>query len=133
MERRIRREEKKEAEMAIKRTVNPKTSYHLTRADYYMLSVYLFRPAHTSIYYHYIIMKFITPFFTLSIIAASAQEAHARRRRHLNDAIKGDESDASMSLASVLSPAGGSKSKSATGSPTGSPTIEVCPDTYLCV
>ena len=68
-------------------------------------------------------MKFtaITISILLSIIASSkSKEAHGRRR-HLNDVIKGEESDASMSMASVLYPArgGGSKSKS---SPTPSPT-----------
>ena len=40
--------------------------------------------------------------FTATILAISIATADARRRR-LNNAIKGDESDASMSYASVLS------------------------------
>ena len=68
-------------------------------------------------------MKFTT--IVLALTIASATQVNARRR-HLNT-IKGEESDASMSM-SMLSPArgGGSKSKSATGAPTSAPIPEVC-------
>ena len=62
-------------------------------------------------------MKFTT--IVLALTIASATQVNARRR-HLNT-IKGEESDASMSMASVLSAAGGGGSKSKS-SPTPSPT-----------
>ena len=70
-------------------------------------------------------MKFSTITISALSIIASATQVNARRR-HLNT-IKGEESDASMSM-SMLSPArgGGSKSKSATGAPTSAPIPEVC-------
>ena len=69
-------------------------------------------------------MKFTAITISLLSIIASSKEAHARRR-HLNDVIKGED-DASMSMASVLSAAGGSKSKSSTApSPTPAPPV-VC-------
>ena len=74
-------------------------------------------------------MKFTTITISALSIIASATQAHARRR-HLNDIIKGEESDASMSM---LSPArgGGSKSKSASVVPTPAPIPEVCYIRYV--
>ena len=71
-------------------------------------------------------MRFTSTILAFTIAIVAAKEAHARRR-HLNGNIKGEESDASMSM-SMLSPArgGGSKSKSATGAPTSAPIPEVC-------
>ena len=67
-------------------------------------------------------MRFTT--IILAFAVATSKEAHARRR-HLNDVIKGED-DASMSMASVLSAAGGSKSKSSPApSPTPAPPV-VC-------
>ena len=73
-------------------------------------------------------MKFSTITISALSIIASATQVNARRR-HLNT-IKGEESDASMSM---LSPArgGGSKSKSATGAPTPAPIPEVCYIRYV--
>ena len=68
-------------------------------------------------------MKFNT--IVLALTIASAKEAHARRR-HLS-IIKGDESDASMSMAaSVLYPAKGGGSSKSKSAPTSAPTPEVC-------
>jgi len=73
--------------------------------------------------------------FTPIILSLTIATTNAKTRRRLNT-IVGDESDASMSYASVLG--GSSKSsKAPTGSPTsaptafptGSPTPEVC---YIC-
>ena len=71
-------------------------------------------------------MKFTTITISALSIIASATQVNARRR-HLNT-IKGEESDASMSMASVLYPTrgGGSKSKSASVVPTPAPIPEVC-------
>jgi len=73
-------------------------------------------------------MKFSTITISALSIIASATQAHARRR-HLNT-IKGEESDASMSM---LSPARGSssKSKSASVVPTPAPIPEVCYIRYV--
>ena len=74
-------------------------------------------------------MKFTTIVLALTI-ASTATQVNARRR-HLNT-IKGDESDASMSMASVLSPAGDSKSKSSPApSPTPAPPA-VCDICVVC-
>ena len=79
-------------------------------------------------------MRFTSTILAFTIAIVAAKEAHARRR-HLNGNIKGEESDASMSMAaSLLYPAkgGNSKSKSATGSPTPAPIPKVC-DIILCL
>ena len=79
-------------------------------------------------------MRFTSTILAFTIAIVAAKEAHARRR-HLNGNIKGEESDASMSMAaSLLYPAkgGNSKSKSATGSPTPAPIPKVC-DIHLFV
>ena len=76
-------------------------------------------------------MKFTAITISLLSIIATSKEAHARRR-HLNDVIKGED-DASMSMASVLSAAGGSKSKSSPApSPTPAPPA-VCDICVVCM
>ena len=76
-------------------------------------------------------MRFTSTILAFTIAIVAAKEAHARRR-HLNGNIKGEESDASMSMAaSLLYPAKGGGSSKSKSAPTPAPTPEVC-DLCLC-
>ena len=73
-------------------------------------------------------MKF--PTIVLVFAIASATQVNARRR-HLN-VIKGEESDASMSMAASLYAAKGGGSSKSMSAPTPAPTPEVC-YAFCCV